>query len=82
MTPNLREERKNTCICKLSASLALSAPWLQLERVSAANAKRVYKGRPRSIRRADVVVLMAEGLGATEIAKRLGIARASVYRVA
>jgi DNA-binding NarL/FixJ family response regulator len=46
------------------------------------NAKVVYKGRPRSIRRADVAVLMAKGLGATEIAKRLGIARASVYRVA
>jgi DNA-binding NarL/FixJ family response regulator len=62
--------------------LGLSAPWLQLEDISAANAKSVYKGRPPSIRRARVAALMAEGLGATEIAKRLGIARASVYRVA
>jgi DNA invertase Pin-like site-specific DNA recombinase len=60
----------------------LSGPWLRPECISAANAKVVDKGRPRSIRRADVAVLMAKGLGATEIAKRLGIARSSVYRVA
>jgi DNA invertase Pin-like site-specific DNA recombinase len=63
-------------------SLGLSAPWRQPEGVSAAKAKGVYKGRPRSIRRAHVAALMAEGLGATEIAKRLGIARSTVYRVA
>ena len=34
-----------------------------------------------SIEAADVAALKAEGLGATEIAKRLGIGRASVYRV-
>jgi DNA invertase Pin-like site-specific DNA recombinase len=62
--------------------LGLSVPWRQLEGVSAAKAKGVYKGRPRSIRRAGVAALMAEGLGATEIAKRLGIARSTVYRVA
>jgi DNA invertase Pin-like site-specific DNA recombinase len=64
------------------ASLGLSAPWLRPEGISAANAKVVYKGRPRSIRRADVAALLAKGLSATEIAKRLGIARTSVYRVA
>jgi DNA invertase Pin-like site-specific DNA recombinase len=62
--------------------LGFSAPWRQPEGISAAKAKGAYKGRPRSIRRAYVAALIAEGLGATAIAKRLGIARSSVYRVA
>jgi DNA invertase Pin-like site-specific DNA recombinase len=53
----------------------------QLEGIAAAKAKGVYKGRPASIEAADVARLKAEGLGATEIAKRLKIGRASVYRV-
>jgi DNA invertase Pin-like site-specific DNA recombinase len=53
----------------------------QMEGIAAAKAKGVYKGRPASIEAADVAALKAEGLGATEIAKRLGIGRASVYRV-
>jgi DNA invertase Pin-like site-specific DNA recombinase len=53
----------------------------QLEGIEAAKAKGVYKGRPASIEAADIAALKAEGLGATEIAKRLGIGRASVYRV-
>ena len=40
----------------------------------------VYKGRPVSIRPDDVRELRAQGLGATEIARRLNIGRASVYR--
>ena len=39
-----------------------------------------YKGRPASIRPEDVQELRSQGLGATAIAKRLNIARASVYR--
>jgi hypothetical protein len=42
----------------------------------------VYKGRPATIDAQAVAKLKAQGLGATEIAKRLRIARASVYRVA
>ena len=53
----------------------------QLEGIAAAKAKGVYKGRPPSIEAAKVAALKAEGLGATEIAKRLGVGRASVYRV-
>jgi DNA invertase Pin-like site-specific DNA recombinase len=53
----------------------------QLEGIAAAKAKGVYKGRPASIEAARVKALKAEGLGASEIAKRLGVARASVYRV-
>ena len=40
----------------------------------------VYKGRPPTIQPDDVRELRDQGLGATEIAKRLNIGRASVYR--
>ena len=40
-----------------------------------------YKGRPATILPQDVRELREQGLGATEIAKRLKIGRASVYRV-
>ncbi|MDB5715987.1 MAG: resolvase [Sphingomonadales bacterium] len=40
----------------------------------------VYKGRPATISPDAVQELRSEGLGATEIAKRLKIGRASVYR--
>ena len=53
----------------------------QLEGIAAAKAKGVYKGRPPSIERASVERLQAQGLGATQIARQLGIGRASVYRV-
>lgn len=48
--------------------------------IEARKAKGLYKGRPASIRPEDVQELRAQGLGATEIAKRLKIGRASVYR--
>jgi len=41
----------------------------------------VYKCRKPSIDPARVRELKAQGLGATKIAKELGIGRASVYRV-
>lgn len=53
----------------------------QLEGIAAAKAAGVYKGRPATIDAAKVTSLKADGLGATEIAKRLGVGRASVYRV-
>jgi DNA invertase Pin-like site-specific DNA recombinase len=54
----------------------------QLEGIEAAKGKGVYKGRKPSIKPEAIAALKAEGLGASAIAKRLGIARASVYRVA
>lgn len=48
--------------------------------IEARKAKGLYKGRPPSIRPEGVRNLQSEGFGATEIAKRLNIARASVYR--
>ena len=53
----------------------------QLEGIAKAKAAGVYKGRKPSIDPARIAELKAQGLGATEIAKRLGIGRASVYRV-
>ena len=41
----------------------------------------MYKGRPATIEAAQVRELKAQGIGASEIAKRLKIGRASVYRV-
>lgn len=49
--------------------------------IEAAKAKGVYKGRKKSIDRDAVSRLRSEGIGATEIARRLGIGRASVYKV-
>jgi DNA invertase Pin-like site-specific DNA recombinase len=53
----------------------------QMEGIAKAKAAGVYKGRPASIEGARVREMKAQGLGATEIAKALGIGRASVYRV-
>lgn len=53
----------------------------QLEGIAAAKTRGVYRGRKPSIDTALVRHLsIEEGLGATVIAKRLGIGRASVYR--
>lgn len=41
-----------------------------------------YRGRPQSIDLGAISALKAEGLGPSAIAKRLGIGRASVYRLA
>lgn len=49
--------------------------------IEAAKAKGIYKGRKRSVDRAAVQRLRNEGVGATEIARRLGVGRATVYKV-
>lgn len=53
----------------------------QMEGIVKAKAAGVYKGRKPSINPDEVRSLRDQGMGATEIAKRLGIGRASVYRV-
>jgi len=53
----------------------------QLDGIAKAKAEGVYKGRPASIDAAEVAKLKGEGLGASAIAKKLKIGRASVYRV-
>ena len=53
----------------------------QRDGINKAKAVGVYKGRPASIDADAVRSLHAEGLGATAIAKRLDVGRASVYRL-
>ena len=55
----------------------------QREGIAKAKAEGKYKGRqPTARAKADqVLALKAEGKGATEIAKQIGIGRASVYRI-
>jgi len=53
----------------------------QLEGIAKAKAEGVYKGRKPSIDVQQVKSMAERGLGATAIAKALGIGRASVYRV-
>lgn len=53
----------------------------QMEGIAKAKEGGVYKGRKPSIDPGVVRQLRSEGMGATAIAKRLGIGRASVYRV-
>ena len=55
----------------------------QREGIAKAKAEGKYKGRkPTAQAKAEEVrALQAKGVGATEIAKRLGIGRASIYRV-
>lgn len=52
----------------------------QMEGIARAKAEGKYRGRKRSIDAEIVKQLRDEGMGATEIAKVLGIGRASVYR--
>lgn len=51
----------------------------QLEGIAKAKAKGVYKGRKPSVPVAAVREMKAQGIGASVIAKQLGIARSSVY---
>ena len=53
----------------------------QLEGIAKAKAAGVYKGRRPSIDLAKIEELKDLGLGPTEIARKLKIGRASVYRV-
>jgi DNA invertase Pin-like site-specific DNA recombinase len=53
----------------------------QLEGVKRAKAEGAYKGRAPSIDRRKLAHLRAQGLGATEIARAMGVDRTSIYRI-
>jgi DNA invertase Pin-like site-specific DNA recombinase len=53
----------------------------QLEGIAKAKAAGVYRGRPASIDADQVRQLKSDGKGATEIARAMGVGRASVYRL-
>ncbi|MEM9630372.1 MAG: recombinase family protein [Pseudomonadota bacterium] len=52
----------------------------QMEGIAKAKARGAYKGRKRSVDVGKVRALKQAGMGATAIARELGIGRASVYR--
>jgi len=53
----------------------------QIEGIAAAKSRGVYRGRKPSVDTAEILRLRSEEkLGATEIARRLGVGRATVYR--
>jgi DNA invertase Pin-like site-specific DNA recombinase len=53
----------------------------QMEGIAKAKAQGVYKGRKPSIDATAVRRLHGEGIGPTEIARRLKVGRASIYRI-
>jgi DNA invertase Pin-like site-specific DNA recombinase len=53
----------------------------QREGIAKAQREGKYLGRRPSISRETVLALKAEGVGPAEIARRLGVARSSVYRM-
>jgi DNA invertase Pin-like site-specific DNA recombinase len=53
----------------------------QREGIERAKRRGVYKGRPPSIDVEQVRSMRAAGIGASTIAKEMGIGRASVYRL-
>jgi DNA invertase Pin-like site-specific DNA recombinase len=53
----------------------------QMEGIAKAKAKGVYKGRPAKIDAGAIRALQAQGMGATAVARELGVGRASVYRI-
>jgi DNA invertase Pin-like site-specific DNA recombinase len=55
----------------------------QKEGIAAAKAQGKYKGRKPTarVRQTEVSLLHSQGIGAAQIAKTLGIGRASVYRM-
>ena len=53
----------------------------QAEGIAKAKVRGVYKGRKATIDAREIMSLKESGLGASAIAKQLGIGRASVYRV-
>lgn len=53
----------------------------QKDGIEAAKAKGVYKGRPATIDAEQIKAALAEGEGPAALAKRLGIARSTVYRL-
>ena len=53
----------------------------QAEGIAKAKEKGIYKGRKSSIKIDEVIAMKEQGLGASAIARKMGIGRASVYRL-
>jgi DNA invertase Pin-like site-specific DNA recombinase len=46
-----------------------------------AKAKGVKFGRKRTVDRGKTLIMKAQGIGATDIARQLGIGRSTVYKI-
>ena len=53
----------------------------QREGIEKAKAAGVYRGRPKTIAADEVLRLLGAGVGPAEVARRMNIGRASVYRI-
>ena len=53
----------------------------QAEGIAKAKAKGIYKGRKATIDASNIVSMKERGIGASQIAREMGISRVSVYRV-
>ncbi len=53
----------------------------QTEGIAKAKARGIYKGRKPSVPRAEIIAEIAAGARPSELARRFGVARSSVYRV-
>lgn len=53
----------------------------QREGIDKAKAAGVYRGRPKSVNEEKIRQLLGEGVGPTEVARRLNVGRATVYRI-
>jgi DNA invertase Pin-like site-specific DNA recombinase len=83
-----RLDTRNPTATLMLTILAGVATWereIMLERqregIAKAKADGKYKGRKATIDAATIQAMKADGVGPAEIAKRLGVARSSVYRV-
>jgi hypothetical protein len=79
-------QRAGSCLGMISAVAQFEREIMrerQREGIAKAAAEGKYKGRQPTARAKtdDVLALREKGVGATEIAKQLGIGRASVYRI-
>ena len=56
----------------------------QREGIAKAKSKAEYRGRAPTVRKKSTEIegLLAAGLGPTDVAEKLGVARSSVYRIA
>jgi DNA invertase Pin-like site-specific DNA recombinase len=52
----------------------------QAEGIAAAKHRGVYRGRPPKIDIGGIRTLLSEGLSPTEIARKMGISRGTVYK--
>lgn len=83
-----RLDTRNPTATLMLTILAGVATWereIMLERqregIAKAQGEGKYQGRKATIDAAQVIALRADGVGPAEIAKRLGMARSSVYRL-